>query len=287
VNRTATRKVRRPETSDAAKKKSASPKPDSEAAFRRVQVARAFEDIAGQIRQELSKGRLRAGDRLPPERELAVQFGVSRNTLREALRSLEISGLITLRKGASGGAFVNDTNGETVVTSIQDMFSLGAVTSAQITDARISIESAIIRSACEVHTAADVRRLHENLELAAEATRRNDFFARANVHLEFHMILARATRNPILIVVMEGLIGIMRQFVYSIGSQQIADYVLPSRKRFMKSFEARNADVAVIEMERHLRRVNRNYLALLDERSKMNKIVAKSSWSAVDRGSHD
>lgn len=275
--RTAIRKASSAEAPDPAREKAASRRPDSEAAFRRVQVARAFEDIAGQIRQELSQGRLRAGDRLPAERELAVKFGVSRNTLREALRSLEISGLITLRKGASGGAFVNDTNGETIVASIQDMFSLGAVTREQITQARISIESAIVRAACEVHTAGDIKRLRDNLELAAEATRRNDFFARVNVHLEFHMILARATRNPILIVVMEGLIGIMRQFVYSIGSQQIPDYVLPSRKRFMQYFEARSADAAVNEMERHLKRVNRNYLALLEERSKSNEIFVKRS----------
>jgi GntR family transcriptional repressor for pyruvate dehydrogenase complex len=277
VIRTATRKASSAEAPDPAREKAASRRPDSEAAFRRVQVARAFEDIAGQIRQELSQGRLRAGDRLPAERELAVKFGVSRNTLREALRSLEISGLITLRKGASGGAFVNDTNGETIVASIQDMFSLGAVTREQITQARISIESAIVRAACEVHTAGDIKRLRDNLELAAEATRRNDFFARVNVHLEFHMILARATRNPILIVVMEGLIGIMRQFVHSIGSQQIPDYVLPSRKRFIQYFEARSADAAVNEMERHLKRVNRNYLALLEERSKSNEIFVKRS----------
>jgi DNA-binding FadR family transcriptional regulator len=241
--------------------------------FRKVQVARAFEDIAGQIREELSRGRLKPGDRLPAERDLAVQFGVSRNTLREALRSLEISGLISLRKGAMGGAFVNDTNGGTIVTSIQDMFSLGAVTTEQITEARISIESAIIRAACEGHTAADLKKLRENLELAAEATQRKDFFARVNAHLEFHMILARATRNPILIVVMEALIGIMRQFVHSIGPQQIPDYVLPSRKRFMHYFEARDAESAVKEMERHLKRVNRNYLVLLRERSKSNEIL--------------
>ena len=131
------------------------------------------------------------------------------------------------------------------MTSIQDMFSLGAVTAEQITQARISIESAIIRAACEAHTAGDIKRLRENLELAAEATRRNDFFARANLHLEFHLILASVTRNPILIVVMEALIGLMRQFIHSIGSQQIADYVLPSRKRFMQYFEARKADAAV------------------------------------------
>jgi GntR family transcriptional regulator, transcriptional repressor for pyruvate dehydrogenase complex len=277
VTRTATRKSGRGVAAETAKEKPASRWPDLDTGFRRVQVARAFEDIAGQIRGELSHGRLKAGDRLPPERELAVRFGVSRNTLREALRSLEIAGLISLRKGAAGGAFVNDTNGETIVTSIQDMFSLGAVTAEQITQARISIESAIIRAACKAHTAGDVKRLRENLELAAEATRRNDFFARANLHLEFHMILARATRNPILIVVMEALIGIMRQFIYSIGSQQIADYVLPSRKRFMQYFEAGNADAAMTEMERHLKRVNRNYLALLEKRSRSKEIVAGRS----------
>jgi GntR family transcriptional repressor for pyruvate dehydrogenase complex len=103
----------------------------------------------------------------------------------------------------------------------------------------------------------------------------NDFFARANAHLEFHLILARATRNPILMVVMQALIGIMRQFLDTIGSQQIADYVLPSRKRFMQYFEARNADAAVKEMEQHLKRVNRNYLALPGERSKSNEIIAE------------
>ena len=102
VIRTATKKANRTEPADAVRKP-VSRKPDSETAFRRVQVARAFEDIARQIREELLQGRLRPGDRLPAERELAVQFGVSRNTLREALRSLEIAGLITLRKGAAGG----------------------------------------------------------------------------------------------------------------------------------------------------------------------------------------
>lgn len=277
VTRTATSKPGKAVAAETAKAKPASRWPELDAGFRRVQVARAFEDIAGQIRGELSHGRLKAGDRLPAERELAVRFGVSRNTLREALRSLEIAGLISLRKGAAGGAFVNNTNGETIVTSIQDMFSLGAVTAEQITQARISIESAIVRAACEAHTAGDIKRLRENLELAAEATRRNDFFARADLHLEFHLILARVTRNPILIVVMEALIGLMRQFIHSIGSQQIADYVLPSRKRFMQYFEAGNADAAVAEMERHLKRVNRNYLALLEERSKSAEIVAGRS----------
>lgn len=240
-------------------------RPSSAVGFRRVQVARAFEEIAGQIREELSTGRLAAGDRLPPERELAVQFGVSRNTLREALRSLEISGLITLRKGAAGGAFVQGSSGATVVTGIRDMLVLGAVTPEEITEARIWIESAVVRAACERYTAADLADLRANLEAAAEATERKDFGARAEIHLEFHLLLAKITRNPIMETVMEALISVMRQFIQRIGPQVIREYVLPSRRRFLKHMEERNAEAAVQEMERHLRRVNRNYLARLGE----------------------
>jgi DNA-binding FadR family transcriptional regulator len=236
------------------------------AAFRPVQIARASEDIARQIREELSTGRLRPGDRLPPERELAVQFSVARNTLREALRSLEISGLIELRKGAAGGAFVRSSNGETIVTGIRDMFSLGAVTREQITEARIWTESAIVRAACERHTASDLEELRRNLDVAAEAT---DFYARAEAHLEFHMILTRIARNPIMETVMEALLGVVRGFIHSIGPQQVTEYVLPSRRRFMRHFEERDADAAVAEMERHLTRVNRNYLARLGEGEKV------------------
>ena len=80
------------------------------------------------------------------------------------------------------------------------------------------------------------------------------------------MILARATRNPIMETMMEALIGVVRQFIHTIGSQEISEYILPSRRRFLRFFEMRDQDAAVKEMERHLKRVNRNYLARLGER---------------------
>jgi GntR family transcriptional regulator, transcriptional repressor for pyruvate dehydrogenase complex len=268
VARSSTISTKRRETAASPKSPAPASRSPAEPGFRRVQVARASEDIARQIRDELSGGRLRPGDRLPAERELAVQFGVARNTLREALRSLEIAGLIVLRKGAAGGAFVKDSNGETIVTGISDMFSLGAVTAEQITEARIWVETAVVRAACAQHTPADIDKLRANLETVVEAMRRNDFYARAEAHLEFHMILSRIARNPIMETVMEALLGVVRGFIHSIGPQQINEYVLPSRRRFMVHFEARDADAAVEEMERHLKRVNRNYLARLGERTK-------------------
>lgn len=67
------------------------------------------------------------GSRLPSERALAEQFGVSRNTLREALRSLEHAGLVRLQKGATGGAFITEGNGQVITTGLMDMYHLGAI----------------------------------------------------------------------------------------------------------------------------------------------------------------
>jgi GntR family transcriptional repressor for pyruvate dehydrogenase complex len=236
--------------------------------FRRIRTPRAFEEIADQIRKELSDRRLRAGDRLPPERTLAEQFGVSRNTLREALRSLENAGLLRLQKGATGGAFVRESTGDAIITGLRDMFHLGAISPEHLTEARVLIESIVVRAACERATAEDIEALNANILSAEGATRAKiDFYDQAAIHLEFHRIIARATKNPVMVIVMEALIDVMQHFIRAIG-QQRNPWVIPSRRRFMKHFEAGDSDKAVAEMEQHLDRLNRHYLSLLKQKDR-------------------
>jgi GntR family transcriptional repressor for pyruvate dehydrogenase complex len=236
--------------------------------FRPIKTPRAFEEIAEQIRMELSKRRLRPGDRLPAERTLAEQFGVSRNTLREALRALENSGLLRLQKGASGGAFVRESTGDAIVTGLRDMFHLGAIAPEHLTEARVLIESIAVRSACERATAGDIAALKTNIASAERAAREKiNFYAQAAIHLDFHRIIARATKNPVMVIVMEALIDVMQHFIQAIG-QQRNPWVLPSRRRFIRHFEARESDAAVAEMEQHLERLNRHYLSLMREKDR-------------------
>ncbi len=236
--------------------------------FRRIRTPRAFEEIAEQIRKEISDRRLKAGDRLPPERTLAEQFGVSRNTLREALRSLENAGLLRLQKGASGGAFVRHSTGDAIVTGLRDMFHLGAISPEHLTEARVLIESIAVREACERARPEDIKALNENLAAAERAERdKVDFFEQAAIHLEFHRIIARATKNPVMEIVMEALIDVMQHFIRAIG-QTRNPWVLPSRRRFMKHFAAGDVEAAVAEMEQHLERLNRYYLSLAKERDR-------------------
>src|SRR6266542_3179450 len=108
-----------------------------EGMFAPIAVARASSSIADQIRQAIVTGRLTQGSRLPPERELAEQFGVSRVTVRDALRALEAMGLIDVRVGARGGAFVTIPSGAVVGQTMSDMMMMQAITPEDIVEARL------------------------------------------------------------------------------------------------------------------------------------------------------
>lgn len=231
--------------------------------FQAIRSARAFEEIAAQIRNELAAGRLKVGSRLPSERALSEQFGVSRNTLREALRSLEHAGLIRLQKGASGGAFISERSGEAIVNGLLDLYRVGSIHPAQLTEARIWLESIIVREACQRATPDDLAELNRNIDEAEAAAERGDFEGRVERHLDFHRILARMTGNPIMVIVMDGVLSVLLLFVRSIGDYKNA-YVLPSRRRFMKHMEEGHVEAAVAEMETSLKRLQRSYLSLVE-----------------------
>jgi len=230
------------------------------ASFSAITPHRAFEEIADQIRGMVAAGRLRPGDRLPPERELAATFRVSRNTLREALRALELAGMIESRKGATGGAFVRSGNPQVVVGGMRDLYHLGAITPEHLTEARIWFSDMVVRVVCERATEADFDALQANIDAMARADAAGDFDERQRLNREFHLVLARATRNPIVAITMEGVMAVLGQFIAQIGPGS-NPFTLPSRERFMRHLRARDADAAVAEMAQFLKRMQRSYLA--------------------------
>src|ERR671935_3122853 len=109
-------------------------------AFQPIKVGRASSAIVDQVRAMMLDGGLREGHRLPSERELAERFGVSRVTVREALRALEAMGLVQIRVGARGGAFVTAPSGSNVGQTIADMLIMAAVTPDDIAETRLIVE---------------------------------------------------------------------------------------------------------------------------------------------------
>lgn len=96
--------------------------------FDRIRRVRSFEEVVEQVRAAIASRSIEAGERLPSERELAEQFGVSRATLREALRALEALGLLEIRPGARGGAFATSPDDEWLTDTIASSLTMRAGT---------------------------------------------------------------------------------------------------------------------------------------------------------------
>lgn len=207
----------------------------------------------------LREQRLKANDRLPPERDLAVQFGVSRNSVRQALRSLEEQGLLVIRKGAAGGAFIQGGCAIAVPTLLSDLFSLGAIRTQDLTEVRVLVGVEVVRLACERGTEEEIAALKENVAAAEAAVESDDLALRTEINLEFHRMLARMTGNALLVAITDAVVTVTQQFVTRMGRTPTS-YVMPFRRRLLRHLRARNTEEAANEMRRHLQRQQRLYL---------------------------
>ncbi len=233
--------------------------------FAPVKSSRLSDMIGEEIRTRLATGELSPGDKLPSERELAIQLNVSRNAVREALRMLEMSGVVELQKGAKGGAFIGNGNAEVLATGLRDLLNLRGITIEQLTESRIWLAEIVARVAVERATDEDLARLEANIQEAERRYAIGDLEGKLAAQLEFHNILARATRNPVLIVIIASTMELMHHVARMVGPET-NDLALKSRRRFMKHMRARDAAAAVAEMTDHLEQLKHRYVALMRER---------------------
>ena len=161
--------------------------------FSAVSVGRVSQVIVDQIRTLIRQGRLRPGDRLPSERDLCERFGVSRVTVREALRVLEAGGLIDVRVGARGGAFVTTPTNARLGEGLADLLQLSPLTAAEVTEARMVFELGIVPLVVERATEEDLvalERLCEDQQTALDDQRYT-----MEMSAEFHVRVAASTHN--------------------------------------------------------------------------------------------
>jgi GntR family transcriptional repressor for pyruvate dehydrogenase complex len=235
----------------------------SELTFQPARPRRAFDEIVAQVRGMVRSGELQPGDRLPAERVLAEQFGVSRNTVREALRMLEISGLITLKRGHTGGSFIAAGDASVVANSLADALQLTDFTLEHVVESLRGIASMAAVAACERMTAADLAELDANVRRAAELAEAGRWEDKVTTHLEFHHILAKATGNPILVLIMQALLEVVGKVTISQGPTR-DDTIVRSRRILLKALRARDSDAAVRELARYFDQVQRMWLASAD-----------------------
>ena len=225
-----------------------------------VEPKRLYRQIADQIAALIARGEFPPGSRLPAERELAVSLGVSRTSVREAIISLEMSGLVEVRVGT--GIFV---------TSRPEGASRAGGDAGpgpfELLAARKLVEGEIAALAAKVATAEDALALRQSVErLAAKV---DDFAAREAEDRDFHLLLAKATGNGSLELVVEGLWdqraelwGRLQQHFHT---AELAERTIRDHAAIAAAVDSHNPEAARAAMHRHLARVMREFQRGVDQ----------------------
>jgi GntR family transcriptional repressor for pyruvate dehydrogenase complex len=233
--------------------------------LRPVKTRRTFEEVSEQIRGAIASGQLKPGDRLPGERELADVFVVSRTAVREALRMLESSGLVELRKGRNGGAVVRAGDPANVTQSIRDMVLLGSLPLSDLTEARIDITNAVIAHFCARATEEDYARLERNVERTAEVGDGDEHAEELiDAAIEFHCLLAAGTRNKMFVVMIEATTAVLRNFlaIRARYPKNPRNELILSRRRLLRHLRAGKVEAAQREMTKNLLDLHNRILGL-------------------------
>lgn len=222
--------------------------------FQAVATQRLYEQVAGQVTDLVARGEFKPGDRLPPERELTERFGASRVTVRDALRILEASGLIEIRVGARGGAFVTAPAPGWVGEGIANMLMMASVTAEQVTEARMIFEVGLVPLVCDRVTDDDIGALEEICDRAESALRQGSY--RMELSAEFHTRFARCTHNGAIEMIVDSFHGplLMSLTQAKAVAPQMGRRGVKEHRELIAAIRKRDHDLARTIMARHLQR---------------------------------
>lgn len=173
---------------------------DDSLVVRPVTMRSAASQVVDQLRSAIIDGRLRTGDRLPSEHQLAQDFGVSRGTVREAIRTLAASNLVTSSRGAAGGTFVTTPQAGELAEQIGEQIGLwfraGNITLAEVQHARHVLEGECVRLAAANRTEEDLSAMRHPVETSRDPGLGEEEWLATDV--DFHTAVSKAAKNSIL-----------------------------------------------------------------------------------------
>jgi GntR family transcriptional repressor for pyruvate dehydrogenase complex len=220
--------------------------------YKIVRSSRLYEQIVQQVEDSIHKGALKPGDQLPPERELAEQFGVSRTAVREAVKALREKGLVEAYPGR--GTFITDGSSHSIRQSLDRLMRSGREGFAFLAETREILEPELAALATTRADDEALRAMREQVAVMDESKQDPEAFIEAD--LDFHLALAEAAGNPIILSLIDSIVGLLRE--QRIGIFQVeggAERGQYHHKRILDAVEHRDAAGAREAMRAHLKQV--------------------------------
>ena len=225
----------------------------NEGLYHKFTRERLYEQVADHIDGLISTGKLKVGDRLPPERELAERLGVARGVVREAVRLLSVKGMVTVEPGR--GTFIVERGAESISDHLSRMSRMGKFTFDDLNELRRVLELEIASLAAQRAQPEDVDRLKQAIEVMDDNLDSPEEYIAAD--LDFHLTMANATQNhmfSLLIGVIVDLLQESRRLIFRVEGAPQRGQVW--HRKIAEAVEAHDAAAATEAMRRHLEHIS-------------------------------
>ena len=223
---------------------------------------RAFEHISEQIRNLIYAGSIRPGERLPSERELAEQFQTGRLAVREAFRVLEEMGLIYIKKGKTGGAYIREFNKSVFSKSLTDAIESAMPSMEDLMEARAGLETLTVGFAIERMTSDYLNALEQNISEASRLI--NKGISSSEVQINFHILLAKAAGNSTLETLLKSIMNVLQLFLLKgiEPSREHLDKHLNDHKDILKTIQDKKPEKAKRQIVKHIQYFSQHFSVL-------------------------
>lgn len=217
----------------------------------RLSVPKASDILADHLRQQIRNGTLAEGTALPVERELAAAVGLGRQTVRDALRVLEIEGLVVTRAGRAGGSFVRRPDASTLERNLHALVSGRGVRFRSLLEAREALEPSAARLAAQHRTPADLSLLDQAAGRLAAA---GDVPTFLQCNADWHVAIATASHNEIIEAVVSSLSRVILRStdIDELNSEATMAATLRAHDRILAAIRSGDGDRAATAMAKHV-----------------------------------
>jgi GntR family transcriptional repressor for pyruvate dehydrogenase complex len=220
-----------------------------DAAREGARSARAYESIVLHVQQLVEEGVLKPGDKLPSERDLAERFGVGRSSVRDAIRILDVRGIVKPRQG--GGTVVQAFSSDSLVSELSSVLVRKRALVDELMDVRTIIEPALAARAALHASAEDIAQLERILERQRQRTQRGH--PTVDDDYDFHATLARASGNSVMVAVLDTLVNLLsetrRRALQGLARSRAS---LAGHRAVLRAIQRRDPEAAEAAMRRHI-----------------------------------
>jgi GntR family transcriptional repressor for pyruvate dehydrogenase complex len=225
-------------------------------------------DLVDEIRTALFEKRLKPGDHLGGEKDIAARSGVSRIVARDALRTLEALGIVEIKVGAGGGARIARGDPRRFAEALAIQLELAGIDVAEIMDAQRAVESLAAELAAERATAEDFARLTALNDATAELL--DDASGFTQTAAAFHLAVAEASHNRVLVVQLQSLQHVSWPMRNPTLTREVAAHIVAAHRELTRLIEIRDPAAARRLMDEHVKMIRARRVAEHDQTHNLN-----------------